>query len=91
MVDFDKGREDRLRENMRTGGSAECGVTVRDYFAAKAMQALLSREDAPKEVGEDWFAIFSYEMADAMMVEREKLHVNVRGQVSVEEAFGLEK
>lgn len=44
-------------------------MTLRDYFAAKAMAAVLSHKkpacSSPKE-----FAIFSYAMADAMLAAK---------------------
>ena len=44
------------------------GMTLRDYFAAKAMQGLLSSDvNAPLET----FAKQSYKVADAMMKARE--------------------
>jgi hypothetical protein len=44
------------------------GMTLRDYFAAKAMQA-----DLTGYVGTDWtrVAVQAYQMADAMMEARE--------------------
>lgn len=56
------------------------GVSVRDYFAAKAMQSLLLRSQAAisacsKRYGEDptdWVAATAYQLADAMIAEREK-------------------
>lgn len=50
----------------------EEGMTLRDYFAAKAMQAWLSQ--IPTEEMEDMmrrWAENSYEMADAMLKARE--------------------
>lgn len=45
------------------------GMTLRDYFAAKAMQGLLAAQaKAPHERR----AEFAYEMADAMLQERAK-------------------
>ena len=46
------------------------GMTLRDYFAAKAMQAMESRDsmEAPVES----VAKLAYELADAMLVERTK-------------------
>lgn len=43
------------------------GMTLRDYFAAKAMTMLRSDGNA------GWNACRAYEMADAMMEAREKL------------------
>ena len=46
------------------------GMTLRDYFAANAMQGLLSSDVyAPLET----FAKQSYKVADAMLAAREKL------------------
>ena len=46
------------------------GMTLRDYFAAKAMQALLTRET---RISEDamLYAGAAYDVADAMMKARE--------------------
>lgn len=46
------------------------GMTLRDYFAAKAMQSMNTREDyidAPADV----IALDSYALADAMLKARE--------------------
>ena len=65
---------------MNTGGSAFpvhpnvnldldkrwCGMTLRDYFAAKAMQGILFEGLDPAET-----AKHAYEMADAMLKARE--------------------
>ena len=55
------------------------GMGLRDYFAAKAMQALISspRMPAPAALGgsdvtDVIVADLSYKMADAMLKEREK-------------------
>jgi hypothetical protein len=45
------------------------GMTLRDYFAAKAMLGLLTSTRISKP---DWIANDSYEMADAMLKAREK-------------------
>jgi hypothetical protein len=45
------------------------GMTLRDYFAAKAMQAMMS--DPNLDMGCNTVATLSYRMADAMMKERE--------------------
>ena len=50
------------------GAYVEGGMTLRDYFAAKAMQGLLASDVyAPK----DKFAENAYAMADAMLKARE--------------------
>lgn len=44
------------------------GMELRDYFAAMAMQAMLSRSD--KNGSEDAYAEMAYFMADAMLKAR---------------------
>jgi len=53
--------------------SIDPGMTLRDYFAAKAMQGLLSDPDADM-LDDDMsrWAMLSYKMADAMLRAREK-------------------
>ena len=46
------------------------GMTLRDYFAAKAMQSYLLDKDRDSFTFEQW-AQASYEMADAMLKARE--------------------
>lgn len=48
------------------------GMTLRDYFAAKAMQAMLSSPNCPKQVEESTLAAASYTTADAMLKAREE-------------------
>jgi len=67
--------------NTNTGGPAfpsprehttKQGMTLRDYFAAKAMQVVLYQCDCFPD--EDWrmgVALDSYQMADAMLKARE--------------------
>jgi hypothetical protein len=50
-------------------GVSEQGMTLRDYFAAKAMQADIT--DGRHEAQFDWCAERAYKMADAMMKARE--------------------
>ena len=45
------------------------GMSLRDYFAAKAMQGMLSEPSLKATTKE--FAFKSYELADAMLKERE--------------------
>ena len=45
------------------------GMTIRDYFAAKAMQSYLLDKDRDSFTFEQWAAA-SYEMADAMLEAR---------------------
>lgn len=45
------------------------GMTLRDYFAAKAMQASMTADPA-NEAEADSHARWAYEMADAMLAAR---------------------
>ena len=47
------------------------GMTLRDYFAAKAMQGYLTHEQAANHIPVDSVARWSYEVADAMLRARE--------------------
>jgi hypothetical protein len=47
----------------------EHGMTLRDYFAAKAMQALISEPSLKATMDE--FAHRAYQIADIMMEERQ--------------------
>lgn len=47
------------------------GMTLRDYFAAKAMQAMLACPVQPQS-GPEMYARDAYVIADAMIAEREK-------------------
>lgn len=60
---------------MKTGGYAfptesGNGMYLRDYFAALAMQSLLS---AGKQVASQMLAKEAYKLADAMVVQRRQL------------------
>jgi hypothetical protein len=46
------------------------GMTLRDYFAARAMQALLSDSDWRQDMDFKDTAIAAYRQADVMMKER---------------------
>lgn len=50
------------------------GMELRDYFAAKAMQAIISNSDQTSisfdEVG-DWVGSYAYEVANSMLKARE--------------------
>ena len=46
------------------------GMTLRDYFAAKAMQGFCAGAEAGDDVGE--IPSLSYTIADAMLAERNK-------------------
>lgn len=45
------------------------GMTLRDYFAAGAMQAILA--DSSRHISHDSIAPYSYLVADAMLAQRE--------------------
>lgn len=52
------------------------GMTLRDYFAAKAMQGMLSDinlQELPKEVAQRAYAQRAYQMADAMLIQRDRI------------------
>ena len=51
------------------------GMDLRDYFAAKAMQAIITRCDEKSseiEHIDSWIGNYSYVVADAMLAERNK-------------------
>jgi hypothetical protein len=51
------------------------GMTLRDYFAAKAMEAIVNRDGDDTAYGNDMVkgrAILAYEYADAMLKAREQ-------------------
>lgn len=50
----------------------EGGMTLRDYFAAKAMQGELAASAGAQQPSPGVTAEYSYRMADAMLKEREK-------------------
>lgn len=50
---------------------AQEGMTLRDYFAAKAMQGILASGNTPKSVTNEEIARESYYLADAMLKARD--------------------
>ena len=58
----------------RLGEWPELGMSLRDYFAAKAMAAMLSLEVVHANCGESELAKWSYQQADAMLAERNRLN-----------------
>lgn len=55
------------------GTGSSSGMSLRDYFAAKAMQAsIMAYPDAPDEK----IASMAYSVADAMLIEKEKEQTN---------------
>ena len=51
----------------------DTGMTLRDYFAAKAMAAMLTIEDVHLNAGESKVAAWAYSQADAMLEQRKVL------------------
>lgn len=47
------------------------GMTLRDYFAAKAMQGFIANKDRPMTFHPDDYAAYAYAIADAMLRARE--------------------
>jgi hypothetical protein len=47
------------------------GMTLRDYFAAKAIQGMFASGNLPKSIQDDELASAAYEFADAMLKARE--------------------
>ena len=56
--------------NLNSKGALHGGMTLRDYFAAKAMQGLLSA-DSELNLDEYGIAKYAYLQADAMLAQRE--------------------
>lgn len=52
-------------------GGEDDGMTLRDYFAAKAMQGLIACGGVSDTTAK-WIAEIAYCYADAMLAEREK-------------------
>lgn len=52
--------------------SGEPGMTLRDYFAAKAMAEVLARWGSHQREAHAAIASLAYAMADAMLAERVK-------------------
>ena len=48
------------------------GMTLRDYFAAKAMQGMMADGQAFRLVAESTLANTAYEIADAMLKARQE-------------------
>lgn len=58
-----------------TNSGYQQGMDLRDYFAAKAMQAIITRcDDKSSEIEhiDSWIGNYSYVVADAMLAERNK-------------------
>lgn len=48
------------------------GMTLRDYFAAKAMAAIIAHPESDADKPAMFFAKAAYRLADEMMKERER-------------------
>jgi hypothetical protein len=53
------------------GWHTEPGMTLRDYFAAKAMQSILDREHGRSTTTLEFVGNHAYQYADAMLKARE--------------------
>lgn len=66
----------QVKIDMADGSSIESmGMSLRDYFAAKAMQGILSNSamiDTATESTFEWVTKNAYQLADAMLRAREK-------------------
>lgn len=67
---FPFGQTDSMSGQLVNGWGSQ-GMTLRDYFAAKAMQGMVSCEFGEAFRPDNW-AEYAYKMADAMLKEREK-------------------
>lgn len=70
---FPFGQTDSMSGQLVNGWGSE-GMTLRDYFAAKAMQGALANPEV-KETAEA-LSEWAYEIADAMLKAREVDHDN---------------
>ncbi len=68
MKDTRETAQDYTDWLVKTGGFAR-DMTLRDHFAAVAMQAIVRRKEFEFE---DWVWENAYDMADAMLKERNK-------------------
>jgi|APGre2960657404_1045060.scaffolds.fasta_scaffold462443_2 hypothetical protein len=63
-------REDQKQQAFPDDGNF--GISIRDYFAARAMQGMFSNSELTTVINShDQFAELSYRMADAMLRARE--------------------
>ena len=59
--------DDAERAHLKAKSVALCGMTLRDYFAAKAMQALLSSADWREDMSFKDTAVAAFKQADEML------------------------
>ena len=69
-IDYEAAKQMREWHLNNTGGAAQDNLTVRDYFAAKAMQGIMT--DPNLSMGRDEVAEWAYRQADAMLKAREQ-------------------
>ncbi len=62
--------DERDRAYLKARGEVVCGVTLRDYFAAKAMQGFLAGYGAWTDEDFSGEAAGAYRVADAMLAAR---------------------
>lgn len=63
-------REDLMHQAFPDEGNF--GISIRDYFAVRAMQGMLSNSELTTSINsQDQFAELSYRVADAMLRARE--------------------
>jgi hypothetical protein len=67
----DTGEQAFPNEGFNGWGQPEKGMTLRDYFAAKAMQGMFAGRHGSALTPSEW-ATQAYELADAMLAERNK-------------------
>lgn len=60
-----------IEVNLQAGECQNFGMSLRDYFAAKAMQGICAHHDTWGEQIEG-IAVQAYRIADAMLAERSK-------------------
>lgn len=60
-----------LQSGQSWQGMAPCdGMTLRDYFAAKALQGICANQDNRAYKNPETFAVAAYTLADAMLAAR---------------------
>lgn len=67
---FPSTYKDFLQTGTQLSDVVNKGMTLRDYFAAKAMQGMIRLDVSNYPAVAEW----SYQQADAMLKEREKYH-----------------
>jgi len=63
-------KEDTDKTWMEVHGGFAKDMTLRDYYAGRAMQGLIARTDWDTD-NPDFYSNWAYEMADAMLAARE--------------------